>query len=1070
MDRGRLFSGVRFALLGFDPVSESHVSPSHSSHFVAAHFAETPCRIGANLPQFLPFGFYLTRRAPCLQYRSEMVRRGAADAGGYGADCTHLVVCGLLYDDPVCVVARKDGKKLVSTLWVDDSLNLGEVADADRVLYRPMRDFNGVPGSESLCIFFTGYQKNGREDIMKMVTLMGAQFSKPLIVHKITHLVCYKFEGEKYKLAKRVKINLVNHQWLEDWYVHLTTYLKSKDEEEASGSSSASKCVTRSTHATEIRMATLVDPGIQAPTQAPTISSEQIKKAGGSSKRSLNIKSDMRNTPKTTGLTISAGPDAHESVYHSLVLNGKEEVPEDQVNRDEANDDVKKALGISPGACSTPNIGGTTVCVDHHVHQLTTMPAMSVDNTENIDGNCLDSTNQNNVSSALWSAPSKEKFSEKALQSSDTSEKAGKKDVGSTPDLNAAVHQSNAEQKPTLCEVNLRLTGNAASKNTQVLSYSRKRCQKSVSPEGNLKSATASPQSFERINPRVEFCISPSRKSDHKISDLTDAESLRDDEVVKKVDKSGVLAQRTYILSSISPKPSNGSSATGTASSPFSSRKSASEGATVSGLNRNSTQSVILTGKEKSGSFKSNSLSYRRTSLKLVRLVEGQKLPESSTDGRESLRENTLALSEARSEKGCAASSSSNSEVEKSSSFSLQNGDTEMNDAPQVNKTEVVGPHTDSENMVSHQNLEAISKEIQVTVITNECGTFPQEGPTSKVKNARAKRLGFLIFSNKAATSKSLKSKDEIVSSKSNHDKVISCEYVEAKPEKNHASPNGAECAVFFPEEISNSKANNVAAKSSLDASSEVNSELALSNTESAEKNMGEYSKRLLCSVIADEHQIGSFQMVPNAIARNTVAKASQTADADVSVVNNTRSVSSELGFKEVCHPENAESCPNRLSSDTKMDDPETCTPNIVQKNRVRKAVCKRRVVSSLQQNSFGVEPCKNGNAFVSEVKFVYLRRASESSKNASKATVDQSLQNSNDDGAKDAGGSYFKDIVPNRVEIFQNSKARSSKRQKAADLVEGSTDHDKENLPTNSNVVSKSKYGKKLCEFKMFC
>jgi hypothetical protein len=28
-----------------------------------------------------------------------------------------------------------------------------------------------------------------------MVGLMGAQFSKPLVANKVTHLICYKFEG-----------------------------------------------------------------------------------------------------------------------------------------------------------------------------------------------------------------------------------------------------------------------------------------------------------------------------------------------------------------------------------------------------------------------------------------------------------------------------------------------------------------------------------------------------------------------------------------------------------------------------------------------------------------------------------------------------------------------------------------------------------------------------------------------------------------------------------------------------------------------------------------------------------
>lgn len=38
-----------------------------------------------------------------------------------------------MQDDPVCVAARKDGTKVVTGLWVDDSLDLGAMADADHV-------------------------------------------------------------------------------------------------------------------------------------------------------------------------------------------------------------------------------------------------------------------------------------------------------------------------------------------------------------------------------------------------------------------------------------------------------------------------------------------------------------------------------------------------------------------------------------------------------------------------------------------------------------------------------------------------------------------------------------------------------------------------------------------------------------------------------------------------------------------------------------------------------------------------------------------------------------------------
>ncbi|ERN16768.1 BRCT domain-containing protein At4g02110 isoform X1 [Amborella trichopoda] len=169
----QLFSGVRFVLFGFDEAAQ-------------------------------------------IQYQSELENGGAIDVSPYNSSCTHVIVHRLTYNDPVCVEARHDGKTLVSALWVEDSLEFGKLADANQILYKPVRDLNGIRGCQSMHICLTGYQKQERSDIMKMVDLMGAQFTKPLIASKVTHLVCYKFEGEKYNLAKKLGIKLINHRWLED--------------------------------------------------------------------------------------------------------------------------------------------------------------------------------------------------------------------------------------------------------------------------------------------------------------------------------------------------------------------------------------------------------------------------------------------------------------------------------------------------------------------------------------------------------------------------------------------------------------------------------------------------------------------------------------------------------------------------------------------------------------------------------------------------------------------------------------------------------------------------------------
>ncbi|KAE8669483.1 Heat shock protein DnaJ with tetratricopeptide repeat isoform 1 [Hibiscus syriacus] len=170
----KTFLGVRFCLYGFDPVNEREI-------------------------------------------REKLITGGGVGVGQYSRNCTHLIVDKIVYDDPVCVAALNDGKTVVTGLWVDHSSDVGMPVDATSVMYRPLRDLNGIPGAESLIVCLTGYQKQDRDDIMTMVSLMGAQFSKPLVASKITHLICYKFEGEKYELAKKIKkIKLINHRWLED--------------------------------------------------------------------------------------------------------------------------------------------------------------------------------------------------------------------------------------------------------------------------------------------------------------------------------------------------------------------------------------------------------------------------------------------------------------------------------------------------------------------------------------------------------------------------------------------------------------------------------------------------------------------------------------------------------------------------------------------------------------------------------------------------------------------------------------------------------------------------------------
>lgn len=40
-----------------------------------------------------------------------------------------------------------------------------------QIMYRPLKDLNGIPGAESLIICLTGYQRQDRDDIMVKVFL-----------------------------------------------------------------------------------------------------------------------------------------------------------------------------------------------------------------------------------------------------------------------------------------------------------------------------------------------------------------------------------------------------------------------------------------------------------------------------------------------------------------------------------------------------------------------------------------------------------------------------------------------------------------------------------------------------------------------------------------------------------------------------------------------------------------------------------------------------------------------------------------------------------------------------------
>ncbi|CAI0425100.1 unnamed protein product [Linum tenue] len=206
-------SPIPFDLLQVKTFTNGSTLPPRVSSHRGVRFFEMQDTASPHLETFLGIRFLISGVDPSDQVRSKLLSRGGVEA----QDFTHLIVDNnTIYDDPACVSARNNGKTVVTKLWVDHSSHFGLVVDSTKVIYQPPKGLNGIPGAKHLIISSTGYSIKERENIMTMVRLMGSQFSKILVSHETTHLICYKNKGPKYDVARRYQIKIVNLRWLED--------------------------------------------------------------------------------------------------------------------------------------------------------------------------------------------------------------------------------------------------------------------------------------------------------------------------------------------------------------------------------------------------------------------------------------------------------------------------------------------------------------------------------------------------------------------------------------------------------------------------------------------------------------------------------------------------------------------------------------------------------------------------------------------------------------------------------------------------------------------------------------
>lgn len=130
----------------------------------------------------------------------------------YHPRLTHILCMN--QDNPIIPQAIREGKRLVTTYWLNDTVVRKKVGPPWKAIHFPLPP-NFVPPCENMIITLTGFVDRNRDWVKDLIAMTGAKYTSYFSRHNHV-IICQSAVGDKYNKSKEWNVPAVSVQWLND--------------------------------------------------------------------------------------------------------------------------------------------------------------------------------------------------------------------------------------------------------------------------------------------------------------------------------------------------------------------------------------------------------------------------------------------------------------------------------------------------------------------------------------------------------------------------------------------------------------------------------------------------------------------------------------------------------------------------------------------------------------------------------------------------------------------------------------------------------------------------------------